>query len=280
MHPLFARGGERCHHAPVKRGGLLGALAILAISSPASAGEEEPICADRPGLATATCTVPAGMVQVESGIVLVRDRSGGIRAHEAVLGETAIVYGVTDRLHIQLDLTPYARLRERQGGDVERASGFGDLVLSFKYRPTSDDALVQIAVNPFVRFPTASRSLGNGKVEGGIIVPIEWDIPRTSLSLTFIPEVALLADSDGSGHHLAIVQAAGIGADLSSRLSVALDLWGQWDLDPAGTIRQYAIGPSAAFLLSNDMQVDAGVDFGLNRHTSDVTVYSGIAVRF
>lgn len=219
-------------------------------------------------------------MQIESGIALVRDRSGSVRTDEAILGETAIVYGVTDRLHIQLDLTPYARVREREGGDVERVSGFSDLVLSFKYRPTSEAAPVQIAVNPFVKIPIANRSLGNGKVEGGIIVPIEWAVPRSSLSLTFIPEVALLADGDGSGYHPAFVQAAGIGADLSSRLSVALDWWGQWDFDPAGTIRQFAIGPSAAYLLSNDLQVDAGIDFGLNRHTSDVTVYSGVAFRF
>lgn len=257
------------------------ASATLLIASPAAAADDEPICADRPGLATSSCTVPAGMVQVETGLVaLVRDRSGGVRTDEITLGETAIVYGVSDRLHIQLGLTPYTRVREREGGGGKRASGVGDLVLRLKYRLTSDDAPVQLAVNPFVKIPTARRSIGNGKVEGGILVPMEWAVPRSALSLTLSPEVNLLADSEGSGHHLAIAQAVSLAAPLSSRLSFALDLWGQWDWDPAGRVRQYAIGPSAAYLLSNDLQVDAGVDFGLNRHTSDVTVYSGIAFRF
>jgi hypothetical protein len=37
---------------------------------------------------------------------------------------------------------------------------------------------------------------------------------------------------------------------------------------------------SAAYLLSNDVQIDAGVNLGLNRATSDVEIYSGVAFRF
>lgn len=247
----------------------------------AASAAEEPICADRPGKADGTCTVPAGMVQIETGLAdWIHDRSGGVRTDELAVGETAVKLGVTDRMHVQLTIFPYASVRVREGGLRERVSGFGDLGLAAKYRLTDDSAPVQVALIPFVKIPTAKRSIGNGRVEGGIVVPIDYEIPGSPLSLTLSPELDLLADSDGSGRHLAMAQAVSLGVPLSSRLSVAVDLWGEWDWDPAGTSRQYSIGPSAAYLLSNDVQVDAGFDVGLNRQAPDVQVYTGIAFRF
>jgi hypothetical protein len=67
---------------------------------------------------------------------------------------------------------------------------------------------------------------------------------------------------------------------LSNRFTISGELWGAWDFDPSGTVRQYSLDGAAAFLLSNNVQIDAGVNFGLNRNTPDVELYSGIAFRF
>lgn len=265
----------------VRFGGAPIASAALLIASRAAAAGGEPICADRPGKATGTCMVPAGMVQVETGLFIwARERSASVRTDELTIGETALKLGLADRLHVEFVVSPYTRVQVRDGGVHESSSGFGDIGLRAKYRVTSDGAPVQLAVSPFVKIPTAKRSFGNGKVEGGIAVPVEWSVPGSLLSLTLTPEVDINADNDGSGRHLGMVQAVSLGAELSSRFSVAADLWGSWDFDPAGTVRHYSIGPSAAYLLSNNLQIDAGVDFGLNRDTPGVEIYSGFAVRF
>lgn len=262
-------------------GGIVIAALIGMSAPPAAAAGEEPICADRPGLATPTCTVPAGMVQVETTLVdWTRDRSGGARSDEIRIGDTALKLGLSDRLHVEFLVSPYARVSVRDGAVRERASGFGDLGVAAKYRLTRDDAPVQVAVRPFVKIPTAKRPLGNREVEGGLIVPIEYALPGSPLSLTLGPQLDVNADGDGSGHHLATAQVIGVGLPLSSRLSVTAELWGYWDFDPAGTVRQYALGGSAAYLLTNDVQLDAGVNLGLNRDTPDLQVYSGIAFRF
>lgn len=259
---------------------MTGGIAIIAALLAVSAAEE-PICADRPGKANPSCTVPAGMVEVETAIFdLARDRSGGVRTDELAVGDTAVKFGLTDRLHVEFDVTPYARVRVRDGGVRESWSGFGDIGLAAKWRMTSEDAPVQAALYPFVKIPTAKRPLGNRKVEGGVALLADGGLGDSGLSWNVAPELDLVADSDGSGHHLAMVQVLSIGAALTDRLSVAADLWGQWDWDPAGTVRQVSIGPSAAYLLSNDLQVDAAIDFGLNRNTADVQVYSGVAIRF
>jgi hypothetical protein len=242
------------------------ALALLFASGTASAADEESICADRPGKATPTCTAPVRMVQVETSLP---DWSHD----EADFGGAAVKVGLTDRLHLELDLPAYVDIRNGP-------SGFGDSAVALKYRVTGDDAPVQVALYPFVKIPTARHSLGNGKVEGGFALLADSSFAGSSISWNVAPELDLVADGDRSGYHLAIANAASVGVPLSSRLTISGELWGGWDFDPAGTVRQYSIDGAAAFLISRDVQLDAGVNLGLNRNTPDVELYSGIAFRF
>lgn len=260
---------------------LIACVSVCAASSAATAADADPICADRPGVSTPTCTVPPGMVQVESAIAdWGHDRSGGIEIDGLVIGDSAVKFGLTDRLHIEFDATPYVRVRTREAGSSDSVSGFGDVGIAAKYRLTGDNAPVELALYPFVKIPTAKEPIGNGKIEGGLLVPIGYAIPGSSLSLTFGPELDFVADGDGSGHHLAMAQVVSLGVPLWERLSASAELWGAWDWDPSGTVKQYGAAGSAAFLVSNDVQIDAGAIIGLNRATPDLEVYSGIAFRF
>lgn len=253
---------------------LLLASLLLGSSAAAHATDADPICADRPGKATPTCTVPAGMIQVETGLLdWSHDTSGGVRTDEFDIGGTAVKFGVTDRLHLELDLPVYVDVRHGP-------SGLGDSAIAVKYRLTSGSAPVQVAVRPFVKIPTAKHSLGNGKVEGGIALLADSTFGKSSVGWDIAPEMDLVADSDGSGYHVATTAAASVGVPLSSRLTISGEVWGAWDFDPAGTARQYSIDGAVAYLVSRDVQLDAGANFGLNRNTPGVELYTGIAFRF
>lgn len=238
---------------------------------------EEPICADRPGKGTGTCTVPAGHWQVETGLAdWSLQKSGGARESLLAVGETALKYGLTGRSDIALDVTPW----QRASAGADRASGFGDLVVSYKHRLTADDAAVEVAVLPLIKAPTAKHSLGNGKWEGGLLIPIAYAIPGTAFSLGMTPEVDWAADADGRGHHAAMAQVAGFGWQASERLNLSAEIWGQWDWDPARTTRQASADGALAYLLSDSVQLDVGANVGLNRVTPDVEIYGGVSKRF
>ena len=64
------------------------------------------------------------------------------------------------------------------------------------------------------------------------------------------------------------------------KLNLSAEIWGQWDWDPAGTTRQASADGAVAYLLSNNVQLDAGANFGLNRNTPDVELYGGVSKRF
>ena len=259
---------------------LAGAMLLFA-GSAVGAAEPSPICADRPGKATATCTVAAGHWQIETGLAdWSLQKSGGERDSSLTIGETTVKYGLTDSSNIEVDVVPWQRASSRTGGIHESASGFGDVNLLFKQRLTSADAPVQVALLPAVKVPVAKRSLGNGKWEGALLVPVGVAIPNTPLSLGLTPELDWTADADGRGHHSGMAQVASLGWQASDKLNLSAELWGGWDWDPAGTTRQASADGSVAYLLSNDVQLDAGANFGMNRVTPDVELYGGFSVRF
>lgn len=254
----------------VRFGGFLIAFAALARATSALAADVQPICADRPGKATPTCTVPVGMIQLETGLV---DWTRDSHIDELDFGGSAVKVGVTDRLHLELDLPAYTTLRHGP-------SGFGDSALALKYKFTRDDSPIRLAVRPFVKIPTAGHSLGNGKVEGGAALLVDSSFSGSAAGWDLAPELDLVADADGSGYHVAMIGAASVGVPLSDRVTISGELWGAWDFDPSGTVRQYSADAAAALLLSPNLQLDTGVNVGLNRAAPDVEIYSGIAFRF
>lgn len=260
---------------------LVGAL-CAALAAPAAADDKPPpICADRPGKATSACTVPQGHWQLEAGLAdWTLQKGDGERDTSLVLGETTIKYGLTDASDIEIDVTPWQRSTSSAGGVHESASGIGDVNVIYKQRLTRSDAPLQIIAMPFIKVPTASHSLGNGKWEGGLLFPVGYQIPKTPLSLGLTPELDWVADGDGRGHHLAMEQVASVGWAVNDKLDLSAEIWGGWDWDPAGTTRQVSADVSAAYLLTNDVQLDAGTNFGLNKATPDVELYGGVSIRF
>jgi hypothetical protein len=256
------------------------AAALIGVSSVAGA-KDQPICADRPSKSTGPCTVPQGKWQVETGLIdWSRDSSGGLRSDMTTWGNTAVKYGVSDNADVELWITPLVTMKVHGNGMSERHSSFGDTLFRVKYALTRDDAPVQVALDPFVKLPTANHQLGNGKVEGGLLVPVQVALGRGPLTLSLDPELDLLADEDGGGRHLAMSQVVNLGAAVSDKINVSAELWGQWDWDPAGTSRQYSADAAFAYLPNNNLQLDWGANFGLNSQTPDVELYAGVSFRF
>jgi len=77
-----------------------------------------------------------------------------------------------------------------------------------------------------------------------------------------------------------MTQVIGVGWQATSRLGVSGELWGQWNWDPTGTQRQATADVAASYLANNDLQLDAGANFGLNSNTPDLELYTGFSIRF
>lgn len=256
------------------------AAAFLLLVWPASAAAEDaPICADRPAKGNAVCTAPAGRFQLEAApIDWSRLRAQGTRTDVLTFGASTLKLGLSGSSDLQVAFTPLIDITTHAAGVRQHVSGFGDLVLRYKQRLTAEDGPVQLGLIPFVKLPTASGDVGNGEVEGGVAVPVS--LPLGSASLTFGPELDWLADSDGNGHHAALVNLVNVSAPIAPRLTAAGELWGSWNFDPAGTVDQASADAALAYLVSPQLQLDLGANVGLNRNTPDLEVYVGTSILF
>src|SRR6202023_2950762 len=103
----------------------------------------------------------------------------------------------------------YEVVTTTSAGTQNRLSGVGDLFARVKWNLLGDDGgTVAVAVVPYVKIPTARRGIGNGAVEGGVILPVNVNLPR-GWSVVFDPEVDLLENASGSGSH---VNASGLAS--------------------------------------------------------------------
>jgi len=255
-------------------------MSLLLVAAAAATEALPPICTERPGKANAVCTVPAGHVQLETGLAdWSLTKANGIRAELVSLGATFVRVGLTSASELQIGVSPYSWLTVKGEGTKSRIDGFGDVTVRYKQRLTGEDASVQLGLIPFVKLPTAAHDVGNGKLEGGLALPVSFTLAGP-LGMTLGPEVDVLADATGRGHHAAIVNLVNVGAPVASKLTLSGELWTNFNFDPAGTLKQASADASLAYMLSDDLQLDAGANFGLTSDTLDVELYTGVSARF
>jgi hypothetical protein len=131
---------------------LFAAMLALALAGRGVAGTmADPICTDRPGKGSAPCTTPKGHWQVETSLAqwsLTNTRDS--RERSLTIGDTAIKYGLTHRLHVELAAPLLVSNWTRTAGVSSRASGFGDVKAKLKQELTPTGAAFTAALYPFV----------------------------------------------------------------------------------------------------------------------------------
>jgi len=90
----------------------------------------------------------------------------------------------------------------------------------------------------------------------------------------------VLADADGAGHHPALVNLFNVAGPIASGLTLVGEIWTMTNFDPAESVTQASAEAALAWLVSNRVQLDMGVNFGLTRSTADLELYAGASVRF
>jgi len=269
---------------------LTAALAAMAVLGPGAGAAQagpapaalRPLCPDRPGKATAPCTVDEGHWQLEIDAAdYTRQASAGGAAETWVLAGPQLKYGVTDALDLEASLAPFTRVRPGPGAGGRGASGIGDLYLRAKLNLAGNaGGALGLAIEPYVKAPTAREGIGDGAWEGGLLVPVSVSLPH-GWSLGVTPEADLLRDGAGHGRHLALQLPVGLGHAVGP-LAGSVELWTQQEFDPAGAVRQYSVDLAAAWTPAGqpELQLDAGANLGLNASTPDLQVYVGASRRF
>jgi hypothetical protein len=242
-------------------------------------------CTDRPTKSNGPCTVDAGRVQVESDVVNVTyDTSGGADTTTVLYTNPTLKLGITNTLDLEASISPYETVtsKDRATGKTTHGSGVGDLFLRAKLNLVGDDnGSVSVALDPFLKIPTAPLSVGNGAVEEGLDVPIQFNLPD-SWQLSFGPEADGLKNALDNGQHLNIQLPVSLSRPLSKTVTGFVELWADENEEPSGHITQASFDLAAAWIPAKrpNFQLDGGVNLGLNNQTPGVQAYVGVSQRF
>ena len=246
-------------------------------------GSLSAICTDRPTKSNYACTVDAGHVQYEADVLNASfSRLNGVTTDTLLVTNPTLKYGVTSDLDVEASISPLEIVRTHdQATGVDRTlAGPSDLYLRLKYEFLDlDDDVVEVSVIPYVKAPTARPGIGNGSVEGGALLPVNYKISSV-FTVTTVPEMDAFKDAAGEGRHLNTSQLINLAATLPNGFTLYGELWGDWNFDPSGTVRQYSFDTAVTYAVTKYLQLDVGANLGLNRQTPGVQAYVGVSQKF
>ena len=170
-------------------------------------------------------------------------------------------------------------VRERLGTNEVTIRGFGDTTLRLKYNCWgNDDGPTALAVMPYVKFPTSKEGLGDRSVEGGLILPLSANLPA-QFWLGLTTRFDAVRDPAEGGYHAEFVNSIAVGHDLFGNLfgyveffsAVSTERNAPW----VGTFNTGLI-----YSLTDDVQLNAGVNTGVTHSADDWNAFVGLAWRF
>jgi Putative MetA-pathway of phenol degradation len=230
-------------------------------------------------------TVDAGHFQLEMtlfGYSSYEDHSQGVtyKLDWWNIGPINLRAGLFDRFEVQLILEPYNHVSEREVGFSEvTRRGFGDTTLRLKFNCWGNDSgQTALALMPFGVFPTSDQGLGNDNFEGGFLVPFSVALPW-KFFLGLSGSIALTRSNAEQYNHKEFTG----GVALSRQLFA--DFEGYLECFNAATT-QKGIGRATTFnlglvyWLSDNLQLNAGVDLGLTTWADDWYAFLGTSWRF
>lgn len=243
---------------------------------------------DRPDKTESAYTVDAGHFQIESDVGLFdhdHDSAAGadVRNETWSFATLNLKAGICNFSDVQVVLNPYTRAKAQDfgaGGATTRDDGFGDVVTRLKVNLWGNDGgRTAGAIMPFVKIPTASSGLGNGAVEGGVIFPVAVDLGG-GFSLGVMTEVDWAKDGAGSDYHPEFVNSITVGRNIFGDLGGYVEFWSWVSSENGAAPWMGTVDLGLTYGLTDDIQLDAGINIGVTKSAPDWNPFVGIAFRF
>jgi len=240
---------------------------------------------DRPPKADSATTVDAGHFQYETDLLNYSQTNfGGVTTRLYQAFDPVWKLGLTNWVDFELQFNGYQNLTATDnatGAAVAKGSGLGDVFVKSKINLFGNDGgAAALAVIPYVKIPSGAPTISNGVVEGGLIAPFQLTLPH-DFGLTLMTEVDALKDANDDGRHANFVNLVNLNHPVPGikNLSAAIEFYSSVGTDP-NTPPVYTLDTALIYLLTPNVQLDAGADFGLNRAAPAVQVFMGLSQRF
>lgn len=238
---------------------------------------------DRPDLTESPYSVDAGWWQIEMDMVAytrAREKSPGVdlTATALSLASLNVKIGLTNNIDLQTVIESYTRVRVRDNltNSTASVSGFGDVTSRLKINLWGNDGGGSaFALMPFIKWPTNQHGLGNDSVEGGLIIPYARDLPG-GWGLGVMTEIDIVRNDTDTGYATDWLNTITVSHDLGEKLGFYLELTHLTTRGPS--LATFDCG--LTYGVDKHIQLDVGANIGLTRATDDLTLFTGLSIRF
>ena len=246
---------------------------------------------DRPNITNTPTTIDAGHVQFENGIVdyaHYNHHVGGSSVHDEdwSLGQVNARVGVLDRLELNAVINSYNILNDnptingtRQHSD---RGGFGDTTFGGKLNLWGDDITddawqTALAIQPQFKFPTARGGTGDGRFEFEVAFPFVMNLPK-EFHLAVQTAIFNQRSTADTGYVTGWQNAISIDRSIIDNFDVYIEYANKVTTeDHTQAVQTIDVG--GIYQINDNLSVDTGFFFGLNRFTPNVEVTVGFSVR-
>lgn len=238
---------------------------------------------DRPDQTESPYTVDAGHFQVEMDFFKFtydRHSPDGLRTEVWNIAPVNLKVGLLNNVDLQIVLDDHVKVRTRDAiaRTTERVSGFGDITTRLKINFWGNDGgPTAFGLMPFVKLPLDASNLRNGKTEGGLIVPLAIELPG-GWGMGLMTEVDFVSDDTG-GYDSEWVNSITLSHDLIGKLGGYVEFFSVVGNAP-GFDWQGQVDAGFTYGLTDNVQFDAGCNFGVTKSAPDYEPFIGFSIRF
>ena len=271
-------------NAATRAPSLLPAALVLAMSlaAPLAAHADDALVGDRPDFVESSRVVGKGRFQLETGFGVERHKADGVKDRLSST-PTLLRFGLGETWELRLETDGYSRLRSEDSntGVTVRERGANDVAVGIKWHTSDGDAATNRPSTAWLfhaDLDTGSAPFRGDGVRPSVRFVAEWDLPN-DWSVGVMPGVFMEKNEDGdryTGGIAAITFAKG----WTDKFGTFFELAGQQlaSKKNGGNVITYDMG--ATYKLSDNLQVDTALSWGLNSNTPDFAWGVGVSVRF
>lgn len=258
--------------------------------NPVPSNELRGMDTDRPNKTNTPHTIDAGHLQIETGVfdyTYYRDRYQGANARiEALnLGQFNFRLGILNDLELNAIVNAYNFQwnTDYTTNQSNRQNGIGDALIGGKLNLWGNDSgdkpwATALAIQPQFKIPTAQENLGNGHSELFVGVPFLVNLPM-QFHLGLASTVSWERSPDNTEYVVGWQNSASFDRVFFDKFDIYLEYWSHISTE-CNQEAQQTLDVGVTYPITDNMVLDTGVNFGLDKASNTVEWLSGASVRF
>jgi len=245
------------------------AIVLLTLTLAGGVAVADDLVGDRPDFTESALAVAPGRVQIEAGATLETNDLSDTWS----VGEILVRYGLKPGTEFRLVLPSLIDIDFEDGG-FEDFRGADNAALGLKQElATGDGSSPQVAVLTHVTLPTGDEDVVAADTAWDLVLAAEWELhERIGLGMNLGGELVFNEDTESQQW-----VSAAIGLGVTDRLGAFVEGYVfTEELDEFTS----AMDLGATYLVTEDLQLDVRVGFGLGDNEDQLYYGAGLVTRF